>query len=326
MCPGCFKDSSKHYCADCRRLLFDGRKVKPILSFDAPGPATYGFFQENTRGLSVSGAQLKYSLFLEGDLLRLTDGTGQYILKPIPASTQLYRANQAPANEHLTMQIAARVFNIKTAANALINFNDGQPAYLTRRFDYFTDGIKFQLEDMAQLSGRSEKKDGTHYKYKGSYLEIAQLIQQFVVAYPPALEHFFRLVIFNYLFSNGDAHLKNFSLLQTSMGDYQLSPAYDLMSTVLHTPNESDTAIDLYPGDTEGTFFQTFGYYGLPEFQTLANKIGINPARATNIVQFMLSKKDSVLKLIGLSFLHEESKQLYAKAYLEKRERLTSNL
>jgi hypothetical protein len=54
--------------------------------------------------------------------------------------------------------------------------------------------------------------------------------------------------------------------------------------------------------------------------------MGINPARATNIVQFMLSKKDSVLKLIGLSFLDEESKQLYAKAYLEKRERLTSNL
>jgi hypothetical protein len=33
--------------------------------------------------------------------------------------------------------------------------------------------------------------------------------------------------MFNYLFSNGDAHLKNFSLLESSKGDYFLSPLYE---------------------------------------------------------------------------------------------------
>jgi len=58
--------------------------------------------------------------------------------------------------------------------------------------------------------------------------------------------------LFNYLLSNGDVHLRNFSLIQTSMGDYSLSPAYDLMSTDLHMPNESDTALDLYTGGHGG--------------------------------------------------------------------------
>ena len=72
----------------------------------------------------------------------------------------------------------------------------------------------------------------------------------------PALENYFRLILFNYLLSNGDAHLKNFSLIQTSMGDYSLSPAYDLMSTVLHMPDERDTALDLYIGDIDSKFYK----------------------------------------------------------------------
>lgn len=41
-------------------------------------------------------------------------------------------------------------------------------------------------------------------------------------------------VVFNYLFGNGDAHLKNFSLQATSGGDYVLTPAYDLLHTSIH--------------------------------------------------------------------------------------------
>lgn len=43
-----------------------------------------------------------------------------------------------------------------------------------------------------------------------------------------------KVLIFNYLFSNGDAHFKNFSLLETPMGDYCLSPAYDLLNSRIH--------------------------------------------------------------------------------------------
>ncbi len=48
------------------------------------------------------------------------------------------------------------------------------------------------------------------------------------------MSRFFELVVFNYLFANGDAHLKDFSLQQTPNGDYLLSPTYDLLNTSLH--------------------------------------------------------------------------------------------
>ena len=57
------------------------------------------------------------------------------------------------------------------------------------------------------------------------------------------IEKYFSLVVFNFLFSNGDAHLKNYSLLESSIGDYLLSPAYDLINTKLHV-DDSDFALD----------------------------------------------------------------------------------
>ena len=44
----------------------------------------------------------------------------------------------------------------------------------------------------------------------------------------------------NYLLKNGDAHLKNFGVLYTSpyTSDVRLSPAYDVVSTVVYIPSD----------------------------------------------------------------------------------------
>ncbi len=76
-------------------------------------------------------------------------------MKPIP--TDLKKANQVPANEHLTMQIARQVYGIKTAKNALVFFKDGSPAYLTKRFDVKNEGGKWGKEDFAKLAGKTKK-------------------------------------------------------------------------------------------------------------------------------------------------------------------------
>lgn len=68
-------------------------------------------------------------------------------------------------------------------------------------------------------------------------------MQKYVAAWRVEIEKYFSLVVFNYLFSNGDAHLKNFSLLEASKGDYLLSPAYDLVNAKLHM-NDTDFALD----------------------------------------------------------------------------------
>ncbi len=75
------------------------------------------------------------SLIWEKGQLRLThEGEqGTYILKPIPRD--LENVDQLPANEHLTMQIAKQVFKLNVAENAMIFFENGEPAYITKRFD-----------------------------------------------------------------------------------------------------------------------------------------------------------------------------------------------
>jgi serine/threonine-protein kinase HipA len=322
LCHGCYKPNIQGYCSNCRKKLFDGHQVHSVLPFETPKADNLELFQEKTKHLSISGVQLKYSVQREGKYLILAEKGGKYILKPIPPSIQLVQREQAPENEHLTMQMAAQLFDINTAANGLIYFKDGVPAYLTKRFDVKSEGGKYQQEDMAQLSGRTQNTHGDTFKYDGTYEEIGRLIQKYVAAYPPALEQFFRIVVFNYLFSNGDAHLKNFSLIQTEMGDYTLSPAYDLMCTVLHTPLESDTALDLYAGAMDSPFYSSFGYYGRADFRMLADKIGIVPVRRDRILTQLLSATDQVLQMIDQSLLSEEAKEKYLHAYKEKMNRM----
>lgn len=322
-CRGCYKEVADGYCLACRKKLFGKAKIFPVLDFDAPATDNLQMFQEHSKRLSISGVQLKYSLRLEGKTIVLTDSNGQYILKPIPPSRQLVSIEEMPANEHLTMQIAAQVFGINTAVNALIMFKDGEPAYITRRFDVKTDGTKYMQEDFAQLTNRSKQSHGEHFKYDGSYAEIGALIKQFVAAAAPALEQFFRLVVFNYVISNGDAHLKNFSLMRSDTGEYMLTPAYDMMSTVIHTPHESDTALDLYEDDINSPYYSTYGHYGRENFMELAHKLGIIEHRAERIINTFIDKQEQVIKMIQRSFLSDATKAKYVANMVDKIMRLT---
>lgn len=317
-CYGCYKENVEGYCSSCRKKLFDGKKVGHVLSFDAPKAENLPDYQEKTKSLSISGVQLKYSLGLEKKELQLTEKGGQYILKPIPPTTLIVMQDQAPENEHLTMQIASQLFKIPVAENALIHFKDDAPAYITRRFDVRPDGTKLLQEDFAQIIGKTKKKDGDNYKYDGTYEDIGNLIKEKVPASLPVLEAFFRLVLFNYIFSNGDAHLKNFSLIQSAFGDYTLSKAYDLMCTVLHTPNEGDTALDLYNGDIDSEFYKQYGYFGRPDFEELASRLGLIPSRAKGIIDSLLTRQDEVLVMIEHSFLKDDAKGKYAHYYQDK--------
>ena len=58
-----------------------------------------------------------------------------------------------------------------------------------------------------------------------------ELMQRHLPTYKIEAPKLLKLLVFNYLFSNGDAHFKNFSVIETPMGDYRLSPAYDLLNS-----------------------------------------------------------------------------------------------
>lgn len=322
-CPGCYKKIEKNeYCLSCRKKLFDGKRVSTVLEFDKPKAENISMYNEHSKRMSISGVQLKYSLKLVLNKLELCEKNGQYIIKPIPTADHLEMMDDAPENEHLTMQIASQIFNIKTAHNALIYFKDGPPAYITKRFDVRGDGTKYIQEDFAQITNRTKETHGESYKYEGSYLEIGEVIKKFVPASMIAIENFFKLVLFNYVFSNGDAHVKNFSLVRNEFGEMELSPSYDLMSTIIHTPGERDTALDLYDKDHESAYYATYGHYGRTDFIEFAKRLGIVEVRYMRIINEFLEKEKEVDDFIQNSFLSNKALASFSINFKSRIQRL----
>jgi len=307
-CLGCYKKIEKNeYCLSCRKKLFDGKRVPTVLDFDKPKAENMTMYNEHSKRMSISGVQLKYSLRLNGNKLELCETNGQYIIKPIPTADHLEMMEDAPENEHLTMQIASQIFNINTAHNALIYFKDGTLAYITKRFDVKIDGTKYIQEDFAQITNRTKETHGESYKYEGSYLEIGELIKKYVPASMIAIENFFKIIVFNYIFSNGDAHLKNFSLKRNDFGEMELSPSYDLMSTIIHTPGERDTALDLFENDHESEYYAKYGHYGRTEFIEFAKRLGIVEVRYMRIINEFIEKEKEVNVFIQNSSLSNKA-------------------
>jgi serine/threonine-protein kinase HipA len=310
-CPGCFKETRDDaFCGRCRKRLFDGKKVLRVLPFSRPAYNAAKLAVTPGR-MSISGIQTKISLVLKDGRLEMVDSGGRYILKPIPHGT-FQRLNVLPINEHLTMQIARQVFDIEVAENALVAFADGEPAYLVRRFDVQPDGAKRLQEDFAQVGKRSEETHGKNYKYDFSYEEIGDLIRQHVAACAVDLERYFTLVVFNYLVNNGDAHVKNFSLIRSEdTEEYRLTPAYDLLNTRLHLPTETRTALDLFKGDFTTESYKANAFYAYDDFAVFAQKLGLIETRYKRILQKFVDSKEAVFSLIDRSILPDDCKQLY---------------
>lgn len=321
-CPGTLAEGYSTYSPSCLRNLFNGKKVKHILSYDQPqfNEEVADLFIENRKRISISGVQEKLSFVLEKNVLRLTkEGEqGTYILKPIPRD--LKKVDQVPANEHLTMQIAKQVFGLNTAENALIFFTNGSPAYITKRFDVKEDGTKWGKEDFATLAGKTTDNAGPNFKYQFSYEEAGLLIQKYVSAWRIEIEKYFSLVLFNFLFSNGDAHLKNFSLLESSKGDYLLSPVYDLLNTKLHV-DDSDFALDkgLFLDDFKSEQYKKNKHPNKLDFVEFGRRIGVSENRIEKLMAPYLEKQPLMETLISSSFLTEANKRGYLMLYQTKR-------
>jgi serine/threonine-protein kinase HipA len=313
-CLGCFVLTKEVYCKKCKKALFDNQKISTVLDFDKKEflSATVALSEQ----MSISGVQDKISLKIEDKKLVPTSSEGTYLLKPIPLMEYGELIADVAKNEHFTMQLANQVFRLDTAKNALIAFSDGELAYITKRFDR-VDGMKIKQEDFSSLAGYTEQSHGKNYKYDYSYEEIGGLIKQYLPSYKVEVLKFFKLVLFNYLVGNGDAHLKNFSVLQRSTKDYGLSPAYDLLSSSLHLPNESRTALEFFK-EYESKSFEANGFYAYDDFMVLAQFLNIPQKMAEKIVKDFLVKEEVTLKLLDNSFLSDRAKERYRLIFLDR--------
>lgn len=316
-CPGSLKEGWNTYSPTVIKKMFDGKRIHHILPYLPPsysnGP---NIFTENQTHISISGFQEKYSMLIAGNELRLTkDGElGQYILKPI--SDLPKNAEFAPVNEHLTMQIASQIFKIETAQNALIFFKDNSPAYLTKRFDRDLNGNKLAVEDFASLLQKSPATHGEHYKYEGCYLELFEMLKKYVPAWRVEAPKLLKLILFNYLFSNGDAHFKNFSLIETSQGDFKLSPAYDLLNTKIHI-EDTDFALK------EGLLPLSISKGKIKDqFLTLGKIADIPENMILRTIKNLTSHEDKIIYFIQNSFLSEKLKRSFLQTYQAKVKKL----
>lgn len=322
-CPSTLAKGYSTYSPIAMRKLFEGKKVSPILPYQpmARSVEDATAFLANTKYISISGVQNKYGLVVNKDKLVLTSKNEQstYILKPQAPSLRL--SKDIPANENLTMQIAEQVFNLETAANGLCFFADGEIAYITKRFDVAKEGTKLRMEDFASLAGIASG-EGSGAKYDYSYEEIANLIKAYIPAWRVELVKFFRQVLFNFLFSNGDAHLKNFAVLETPHGDFKLSPAYDLLNTRLHV-DDADFALQkgLFQ-DTNSSLFKTGTQANGATFKAFGLKIGLLETIVARELAFFTEKHLLIEKLITQSFLEDKTKRVYLMHYQNRRNRL----
>ena len=320
VCPGTLAPGYSTYSPSCLRKVFGGKKVSHFLDFSINDDTEVDIAAAINK-ISISGVQEKISAIIKkGKIIITPEGeSGRYILKPVPEYKGLSFRHNIPANEHLTMQIASQVYKINTAENALAFFADGNPLYITKRFDYRVDGSKIKQDDFASIAGKTERNSGKDFKYSGSYEDIANLLKQSVSAWRVEMEKFFTLVVFNYLFSNGDAHLKNFSLQETDGGDYVLTPAYDLMNTSIHV-NDGDFALQdgLMPESVYSDVYSSSLHPCKDDFITFGTRIGVLPKKIVSIIDMFATEQPKVYELIEKSFLEEKVKRMYKQSYQER--------
>jgi serine/threonine-protein kinase HipA len=273
--------------------IFNSKTI-PIINFTRKG-----FNKEINKiigKLSISGVQKKISLKIDRKKLELVTAhtLGEYILKP-----QLEQWEQVPENEELCMSLAD-AFQIETAEHTLIPFKGGEIAYITKRFDRVKTG-KVAVEDFCQIL-EYKKKD----KYNGSIEKIGNAIKKYSAA--PGLDNLllFRQVLFNFLISNADGHLKNYSLMKKDNG-YRLSPAYDLVNTKLLIPDDNEESALNINGKKRNLNFK--------DFLKLANNLNISEKALNQEIKRIITTKELFFELIDESYLKQSFKDLFKKTY-----------
>ena len=274
--------------------------------------------RDRTRRSSVSGVQDKVQLRRVRGGFEVVESGGDYILKPVPRNTSAELAADIPANEALTMDLAGRLFGIRTAEHALVEMKDGEPAYLTKRFDR-RGGEPIQQEDFCQLAGRSPETHGPNYKYDSSYEELAGLMRRYWPAWAVENPKVCSIVLFNYVFANGDAHLKNFSLFRSKQGDYILTPAYDLLNTSVHFPNEpSATGLEFFADGHYSAAFERLGFYSSADFVELGAAFGVPEGEVREWIAGYAARREAVERLLAASRLSSEAKARYLAKFRDR--------
>lgn len=296
-CLSCYKELAENeidFHSKCSKKIF-GSINPPSIDFDSKQLEELAK-ELIVKSVTVTGVQPKLSLNLISDINKqsrftIVDLEGNYILKP--ASKEYI---DLPENEDLTMHLAELV-KIKTATHTLIRLKSGELAYLTKRFDRKNQD-KIAVEDFCQLT-----ENLTEHKYRGSIEKIGKLIYQLTKNSGFEAQKLFEIVLFNYLTANADMHLKNYSLIENDFNEYELSPAYDLLNTLLLIPNDKEESALTINGKKNRLKIE--------DFNQLAKTLKIPNKSVESIYKRFIKIRLKWIDFVEISFLNKDTKQAY---------------
>ena len=255
--------------------------------------------------ITVPGVQPKISLDLPASQNKngpkrftIVGLWGEYILKP-PGKNY----PQLPEVEDLTMHLA-NIASINVVPHSLIRLQSGSLAYITRRIDRNKKNM-IHMEDMCQLTERL-----TEEKYNGSYEQIAKTILKYSVNPGLDVVNFFEQLVFTFLTGNADMHLKNFSLIKMNSSGYILSPAYDMVATILVNPTDKEELALTLNGKKKKI--------KRSDFKSAFTSSKLEERQQENIFKKMEKALDKWMNFIEISFLSNEFKKAYKELIQER--------
>lgn len=206
-------------------------------------------FEKNVKKnkFSLAGVQMKFSMKEKADRYNITqdDVLGDWIIK-----TPSIKHKDVPMNEYTAMSLASLAgINIPQIKLVELNKLDNLPslnlpneklAFAIKRFD--RDGeIRIHAEDFAQvlLKYPSQKYNTANYE------QIGRILYQYSGDGLADAQQFARRLLVNILLANGDAHIKNWSLIYPNKITPRLSPAYDIVTTKVYIDDERHYALNL---------------------------------------------------------------------------------
>jgi len=196
---------------------------------------------------SLAGVQMKFSMKEKDGRYNLSKGDelGDWIIK-----TPSTKHKDVPVNEYTVMKLASlvgvdipeiKLVELDKLDNLpQINLPNEKLAFAIKRFDR-DDDVRIHMEDFAQVLVKYPQQ-----KYNSaSYEQIGRILYQFSGDGLIDAQQLARRLLVNILLANGDAHLKNWSLLYSDQVTPRLSPAYDIVTTSVYIDNERQYALNL---------------------------------------------------------------------------------
>lgn len=241
---------------------------------------------------SLGGMQMKFSMLRQGERFTVAGGKmlGNYIVKPpsndFPALPMVEAATMETARAagidvpEVQLLLPDRIHGLPDMAG----YRQGEPFYAIRRFDRANHG-RIHVEDFAQVFNLR-----THQKYgRVNYEMIGRTLLLYAGGLPDVKEMARRLVL-NVLMGNGDAHIKNWSLIYDNPLRPRLAPAYDLVSTVAYTSHDISVALNMAGA-------KLFEVITLDTFATLFARIGLVDRVREDVIEEVRSTGRRVLEV-----------------------------